>query len=172
MGGVWSTKCSAIGDVAAEAADAIILNRGYHSLERQDQTLAVVRAQLNATLARLAMRVRPATRIIYRGTHASMYNCELYADPIGVTAGGRVHPVAYALRIHRSNLNAWHSWRNVYPHHRLDQDLMAQLGVPYLNSFVATSLRPGGRLRRDDCLHFCLPGPVDDWTRWLLAFLT
>ena len=49
---------------------------------------------------------------------------------------------------------------------------MRHLGVPYINTFVATSLRPGGRLHPDDCNHFCLPGPVDEWTRLLLAFAT
>ena len=109
-------------------------------------------------------------RVVYRGTHASLYRCETYPDPI--TGDGHVNALTHATHLHRSNANSWYGWRNVYGHHRLDQDLMAGLGVPYLNTFVATSMRPGGRLHPLDCNHFCLPGPLDEWTRLLLAFLT
>ena len=43
--------------------------------------------------------------------------------------------------------------------------------VAYMDMFRATSLRPGGRhSARKDCTHWCLPGPIDDWTRQALAW--
>lgn len=109
--------------------------------------------------------------IVYRGTHASLYKCAEYADPLRSPSPASAHDVTYAARLHRSNANAWYNWRAVYAHHRLDQDVARAHGVPYMNTFLATSLRPGGRLDAMDCNHFCLPGPVDEWTRLLLAFL-
>ena len=40
----------------------------------------------------------------------------------------------------------------------------------YLDTFIATSLRPGRRMPRS-CNHFCLPGPVDAWSWLLLRYL-
>ena len=163
-------------DVAArDEADMIVLNRGYHSIATD---LGVVKFELNETMSQLSALVRqrrtkPAPPLlIYRGTHASLHRCSEYPDPLTRSSSGGSHPVTHALRLHRSNANAWYYWRAVYAHHRLDQDLMRHLGVAYINTFVATSLRPGGRLHPDDCNHFCLPGPVDEWTRLLLAFAT
>ena len=43
--------------------------------------------------------------------------------------------------------------------------------VAYLDVTRATAMRPGGRhSARKDCVHWCLPGPVDDWARMLLAW--
>ena len=53
-------------------------------------------------------------------------------------------------------------------------------GVPYLDVYRATSMRPGGyNLLRPrgsrhaviDCGHYCLPGPLDEWSRLLLLLL-
>ena len=159
---------------ARDEADMIVLNRGYHSTATD---VAVVGAELNNTMRQLASLLERRTNrqplVIYRGTHASLYQCSDYPDPFTrSSSGGNTHPVTHALRLHRSNANAWYSWRNVYAHHRLDQDLMRRYRVPYINTFLATSLRPGGRLHPDDCNHFCLPGPIDEWTRLLLAFAT
>ena len=164
-------------DAAAAEADAIVLNRGYHSLGSE---ISELKADLNDTFAGLEAllkarrrhdRSHAPARVVYRGTHASIYKCAEYADPLQPSIPG-VHAVTHAMHIHRSNANSWYAWRNVYAHHRLDQDAMASMGVTYLNTFTATSLRPGGRLSPQDCNHFCLPGPPDEWTRMLLAFLT
>ena len=51
--------------------------------------------------------------------------------------------------------------------------------APYLDVYYATSLRPGGHRpamgaggKGTDCMHYCLPGPIDDWARLLMAFWT
>ena len=164
---------------ARQAADLIVLNRGYHST---GTAIEVLRFELNQTMHTLdahlkqhrqgAQIQRTPPMVVYRGTHASLHRCADHSDPITRNASGSVHPVTHALRLHRSNSNAHGSWHNLYAHHRLDQDLMSRLGVPYLNVFTATSLRPGGRLHPTDCARFCLPGPIDEWTRLLLASIT
>ena len=61
---------------------------------------------------------------------------------------------------------------------------MEAVGGSYLEAFGMTKVRPGGRrgvLDRErnalknktveDCVHWCLPGPLDEITRLLLAYL-
>eukprot|EP00966_Prymnesium_polylepis_P244815 5662770-Prymnesium_polylepis.1 len=57
-------------------------------------------------------------------------------------------------------------------------------GVPFLDVFPATRLRPGGhrvdrrfhrppyRHGKVDCAHYCTPGPINDWVASLLALWT
>ena len=167
---------------AVAAADLLVLNRGYHIT---GTNVARLRADLNHTFDQLtrAIHWRQGRRragslpssplIVYRGTHASLHHCADFADPMTSNVSGHLHPVAYALRLHRANANTKHAWHMVYPHHRLDQDVAnAHGGVTYLNTFTATSLRPGGRLHPNDCARWCLPGPIDEWSRLLLALIT
>jgi hypothetical protein len=180
---------------AAAEADLVVLNRGYHSTSEESsvlkQELTETFRQLGALLeaahpphdahvkghleghgatlphggsAATAVRKAWPARVIYRGTHASLYRCATYPDPL--------RDLAHATKLHRSNANAWYGWRNVYGQHRLQQDLARNHSVTYLNTYLATSLRPGGRLTPNDCLHFCLPGPPDSWVRNLLALVT
>lgn len=177
-------------DTAAAEADILVINRGYHST---NVDVAVRRDDLNATLHALGALIHhPAlsrthdhehvtrghepTRLVYRGTHASIYRCASYSDPLTPPASAGVHEVTHAYHLHRSNANAWYGWRNVYAHARLDQTQVAGMGdrlrMAYVDTYLQTSLRPGGRLDPNDCNHFCLPGPPDEWTTLLLALLT
>ena len=49
--------------------------------------------------------------------------------------------------------------------------------LTYLDVHHATSMRPGGHMparksSAGDCGHYCLPGPIDEWVRLLLALWT
>ena len=69
----------------------------------------------------------------------------------------------------RSRANAEHGWRAIEGRESLSRKLVGAFGVTYLDTFVSTSYRPGGRMSAINCNHFCLPGPPDEWTRLLLA---
>ena len=71
-----------------------------------------------------------------------------------------------------SRANAQYNWRGVEGREARAKALLGSLGVPYLDTFVSTSYRPGGRMPGVNCNHFCLPGPVDEWVRLLLAWWT
>ena len=55
------------------------------------------------------------------------------------------------------------------PQNALARSLVEAEGHSYLDTYQQTALRPGGHHRsRHDCVHWCLPGPPDEWTRLLL----
>ena len=68
----------------------------------------------------------------------------------------------------RSRSNAQYNWRRIEQRASQTRAMLEHLGVPYMDTFVASALRPGGRMP-NSCNHFCLPGPIDDWVRLLIA---
>ena len=159
---------------AAASADLLVLNRGYHSLTdpHVDQQLA----QLNETIAGLSNVMRSSglrggpqahlrRRIVYRGTHGSLHNCERHPDPLSNESWS-----ALSAKM-GSRANAQYNWRGIEGREARTKQLLGSLGVPYLDTFVSTSYRPSGRMP-GNCNHFCVPGPIDDWVRLLLAWWT
>ena len=153
---------------AVAAADLVVMNRGYHSLT--DPKIDMHMQQLNETVAGVAslMRTQPVPlqkRIVYRGTHGSMHGCFAEVDPIE-------RPWNEVAARMASRSNAQYNWRSVEAREARAKALLSSLRIPYLDTFVSTSYRPGGRMPPGNCNHFCLPGPVDDWVRLLLAYWT
>ena len=153
---------------AASTADMLVLNRGYHSLTDPDMYGQL--AELNDTLLSLATlwggQGALHDRVAYRGTHGSLHNCFTHPDPI-------VRPWAEISATMGSRSNALYNWRAIEGRESQTKPLVQHFGVPYVDTFVSTSYRPaGGRMPPNNCNHFCLPGPVDQWTRLLLAIWT
>jgi hypothetical protein len=151
---------------AAEAADLLVLNRGYHAISSWNATREV--HELKRTLRELSYLLG-ANRVLwkhvmYRGTHASHRGCFSRRDP-------EVEPFEELASLMRSRSNAQYNWRQIEAQGKLARALLSTVGVPYLDTYVATMFRPGGRMP-GSCNHFCLPGPIDDWVRLLLAYWT
>jgi hypothetical protein len=58
---------------------------------------------------------------------------------------------------------------------QLAKRVMERQGVPFLNIYHALSFRPGGHRpgfggKGHDCMHFCLPGPLDEMAKLLQMF--
>ena len=127
--------------------------------------------QLNATFSALDTimgRDALADRVIYRGTHASFHDCgRIRHDPIISLPWEKI------LNTLNGPWNAQYNWREIQPRELNARKVLDAWGVPYLDTFMSTAYRPfGGRMSRSNCNHFCLPGPVDDWVRLLLAHWT
>lgn len=153
---------------AASAADLLVLNRGYHALHGN---ITAHSMQLNATFSALDTimgRDALADRVIYRGTHASFHDCgRIRHDPIISLPWEKI------LNTLNGPWNAQYNWREIQPRELNARKVLDAWGVPYLDTFMSTAYRPfGGRMSRSNCNHFCLPGPVDDWVRLLLAHWT
>ena len=129
--------------------------------------------RLNDTLLQLDAMMRGrhgglSRRVIYRGTHASIHGCDSrdYSDPLWWTW-------TYIQARMRSRFNAPFNWRTIEEREGLTKQHLAPFGVTYMDTFVSSSYRAnGGRMPGGNCNHFCLPGPIDEWTRLLLAYLT
>lgn len=146
---------------AARTANLVVLNRGYHATRGANVTRR--EQELNATIGFLGLLFTSRypssvqgdalkTRIVYRGTHASVKGCANRADP--ETDG--YDQLAPRLR---SKYNAQYNWNQIEAHANRDRETIEKLGVPYMDTYIASALRPGGRMR-GSCNHFCLPGAV------------
>lgn len=153
---------------AAREADLYVLNRGYHSLI--DLNIMRELHDLNSTVGALAVLAgttssQPLTeRLVYRGTHASSRACTSRTDP-------ETRPWAEVDSLLRSRANAQYNWRGIASQGDIARAVLGPHGITYLDTYVATGMRPGGRMP-GSCNHFCLPGPIDDWVRLLLAHWT
>ena len=69
-----------------------------------------------------------------------------------------------------------------YPRfNQVARSMATSLGASFIDVAAPSALRPDGAMggywpagdsRQRDCVHYCLPGPIDEWTRLLLALLT
>ena len=138
-----------------------------------DADVAKQLQELNETMRSLATVMRGQStlqkRVVYRGTHGSVRDCSKNPDPL-------TQPWPEISARMSSHFNAPNGWRNIEAHGQHTRELLGSFGVLYMDTFVSTSYRPaGGRMTNGaaaNCNHFCLPGPIDDWSRLLLAFLT
>ena len=104
---------------------------------------------------------RSPSRIVYRGTQCNIFGCLGLPDPLSQEEAKkrRWSPPAYR-------------WRAIPHQNELARKIARRAGVTFMDVWEQTKVRPGGHRRSDDCVHYCLPGPVDAWSQLLLAFLT
>lgn len=153
--------------------DTIVLNAGLHMLPTprvEAHTRALIR-WLNST--------RPHVDVIWRTGVPGHVGCKSAAAPL---------PTAY-VSPRGPKLDPF-GWAHVGPHDALRASLFDSLlgggkKVRYLDAAVISNVRADRHLLfreknnhsnkpdhyRYDCLHYCLPGPPDDWNRALRAML-
>jgi len=149
---------------AAEKADLLILNRGAWAPHDE----ATFRSEVDTTLAALAtLRNRP--RVVWRGTSAGIPSCWTLPDPLA-------SPYAFDFNAKPSlaaekSITTFH-YHLFEPLNAIARQAVERAGHAFLDTYRQTSFRPGGHYpQRKDCLHWCLPGPPDEWTRLLLLLL-
>lgn len=178
-------------DWAAEAADAdlLVLNRGMHYAPDEamaSQLLRTFEELRRGVLSRRRVGVSegagftesstsppprwPPLSVVYRGTHAPIPSCHVLDDPLPA-------PFQYDhAAAHDATMRA-HHWADFGRQNGLAAELAARHNLTFLDVHYATSLRPGGHMpsrkaAAGDCAHYCLPGPIDEWVKLLLALWT
>jgi len=164
--------------------DFVVLNRGVWVEENAEK----FEAELNATIHALALarhartaeqqheeaggavararQRRPPPRVVWRGTPASIPRCWRLRDPLP-TPFEFNFSAAPSLATERGV--ALFKWHHFAPQNGVARRLVEAAGHAYLDTYTQTALRPGGHHpSRHDCVHWCLPGPPDEWTRLLL----
>ena len=181
---------------AAAEADLVVLNRGMHYVPD-----ALVAQQLHTTFTRLAalraprrggsprsaktadadaadgaassrassstVAAAPLADVVYRSTHASMPSCHLLDDPLPV-------PFPYAAD---DEATRSYYWQDFARQNAVARTVADAHSVTFLQVHQQTAKRPGGHMparrgAKGDCAHYCLPGPIDEWVRLLLALWT
>jgi hypothetical protein len=145
-------------------ADVVVLNRGLHRASAE-----VVTQALNETLSALA-RIPPppsgrARRIIYRATHSPVPGCNPLARPSNVSLASRLND------LEKYPVLAKYHWHELPEQNEAARCVAASHGAAYLDVWPMMMFRPDAAMSAGDCVHSCLPGPVDEWSRMLLAFL-
>jgi len=111
------------------------------------------------------------TSMVYRSTQANLAGCSQLADPLAAPEADRL--------LQKQPRGAW-GWHMIPGQNDIARSLCERHGVPFLEVHHATKQRPGGHkagcpscnARGKDCVHYCLPGPPDEWTRLLLSYWT
>ena len=151
---------------AAAESDVVILNRGAWGPRFDGGSF---RRGVRATMAALAQIPR-RPRVVWRGTSAGIPKCWSLNDTLTEAFAFNFTELPW-LQSHRSVQNF--SYHRFEPLNAIARQEVEQAGHAYLDTYWQTAKRPGGRLsHRRDCLHFCLPGPPDVWSRLLFLLLS
>ena len=139
---------------AARGVDLIVLNRGQHFVPDPE-----FERTLGHTLVELR-RLAPAAVVVYRSTWTNFLRCEKLADPL---------TTPYDLPS-RSPDPFVEEWRRIKEQNKLARQVIQHTGALWLNILPSSAFRPGGHHRPGaHCSHYCLPGPIDDWSMLLMV---
>jgi hypothetical protein len=135
----------------------LLMNRGAHFQPDDD----VIRDLDNAFM--YVKKNHPNIKVFYRSTPHGHDNCDHYK----AMAPGTWHKKSDTAKLakmpfhwsdfERQNEMAFDLIRTKHPH------------VGFLDFANATNLRSDSHIGNGDCLHYCLPGPIDNWTKMLIA---
>ncbi|GAQ81215.1 hypothetical protein KFL_000740160 [Klebsormidium nitens] len=131
----------------------VILNQGLHIQKDGDHTKSLTAA------IRLIRSRLPHALVIFRSTSIGHLSCEMYEGP---------------LALEQSNDQLPYGWDNVRRQNEIAKKIAADLGVVYMDVMRMTALRPDSHLKPfqdQDCLHYCVPGPLDAWVSVLYNLL-
>jgi len=135
--------------------DLLIVNRGAHYVPDH-----VLLREINETLTFMTQQYGSRISIIFRSTapgHAN-YDETRYLAPLRNSS--------------EAKLNKYH-WDKFEHQNRLVQRLIKRhfKNVLYLDVYPSSVLRHDGHTE-DDGLHYCMPGPIDNWTILLYNVLS
>ncbi|KAL3688526.1 hypothetical protein R1sor_014835 [Riccia sorocarpa] len=118
----------------------LVMNRGAH----YEEDAAYAQALRNIFTI-LSDRF-PHVRVIYRNTPPGHVHCETYKGPL-------------TERQNASNL-PWH-WGEFHRQNQLAAKIVEEFQYIYMDVDTMISLRADGHIGKRDCLHYCVPGPLD-----------
>ena len=132
-------------------ADVIVLNRGAH-FTPDGGFRAGVRAAV-----RYIRNLEPDKLIIVRSTPPGHVYCSNYSEPIIAPQDPASLP---------------HHWGEFARQNKILKEEAEAVGAVYMDVDPMTVLRPDGHLGPPiDCLHYCIPGPLDVWAQLLLNLI-
>ena len=126
--------------------EIVIFNRGAHYFPDPilKDNLKLLGHYLNDTT------VRNKTTIFYRNTVAGHHNCENFTKPDNNN------------KYVDSDVKGYH-WHNFARQNIFVIKYMKSIGAYIIDANATSFFRPDHHLGPGDCLHYCIPGPVDTW---------
>ena len=151
---------------AAAQADVIVLNAGYHHQLNEEPPKLL---NFGETFGKLRARMKPGALAIVRGAHAPKCDGRVLPTAGGVTGGdysryySKLDPKSYLLP---------YNWRWLPTVNVMLRQAAKGASMRYLDVWWLSDANGQGRFDPPrDCVHQCLPGPLDEWTRLLLGLL-
>ncbi|KAF3791772.1 hypothetical protein EJ110_NYTH13389 [Nymphaea thermarum] len=119
----------------------LVLNRGAH-YEADD----IVLNALNSTFSFIKER-HPELLVFFRDTPPGHLNCMKHNGPLEK----------------RQNLSSAdvYNWGDFQRQNHLVKGLVEKFGFIFVDAYAMLSLRADGHVHENDCLHYCVPGPLD-----------
>ncbi|KAI8064505.1 GDSL/SGNH-like acyl-esterase family found in Pmr5 and Cas1p-domain-containing protein [Gongronella butleri] len=152
---------------ALENFDYIILNTGAHwhrdvewgAAASQDELMDAFRRGMSNVFSHLKEVVQPHQRVFVRSSPFGHAHCSKYKKPVvNPLAPPTGQPGEYEWHMFALFDQVWKEW--------IDEEQDPRF--TFFDVAPMTNLRPDAHSKPDrDCLHTCLPGPVDDWNRFL-----
>lgn len=103
----------------------------------------------------------PSMSVIYRNTYHGHDDCHLFYSSPPLSSGlHHIHSFEDQQRVHPE----W-GWQHFDRQNELVHALLTESfpQVLYLDVATSTQLRVDSHVSKEDCYHYCLPGPVDEW---------
>ncbi|KAI8139655.1 GDSL/SGNH-like acyl-esterase family found in Pmr5 and Cas1p-domain-containing protein [Fennellomyces sp. T-0311] len=143
--------------------DYIVMNTGPHwrsdlkfgPNRSQEELLEGYTKAMNSVFEALKQDVEPHQRVWLRTTPFGHSKCSQYSEPLDQIVKPSAEPYEWNMFEHFSAI--YKDWVSEQQDERFQL-----LDVSFTNYRGDAHSRPD-----KDCLHFCLPGPVDDWNRLL-----
>lgn len=139
-----------------DEASLLILNRGAHFAPSP-----FILRELKATF-RFLRFMYPNKLIIFRNTVPGHQNCSAYSEPL--------------TKQQELRDGTMYSWSKFREQNQLAKNLAELFGIVYMDVDAQTQFRADGHFGRnkkgtEDCLHYCMPGPIDTWVQLLYNML-
>lgn len=122
----------------------LLINRGAH-YEEDDIYVKSLRQTFS-----VLQTLHPDLLVIFRNTPPGHVNCTSYHGPISE----RQH-----IKLDGDH-SKWH-WHEFLRQNGLAKRIVEDAGYVYMDVDAMLSKRPDGHINEKDCLHYCLPGPLD-----------
>lgn len=139
----------------------LVVNRGAWVREDIDVAAGMY------SMMRFVREDLPKTLFVFRSSNMAHRGCREYStprargEPLLEPSGGANEPPTW-----RWSFFPGQARRIVKP--IVEDNRFVARGV-VLDVLPAMQLRPDAHT--DDCLHYCIPGPIDQWVRWVFAII-
>ncbi|CAM6092609.1 unnamed protein product [Calypogeia fissa] len=132
----------------------LFLNTGAHFVVDEEYTRA-----LREAFTLLTERY-PHIHVIYRNTEPGHFDCMNHTKPL----------LAPQEESKDGQFNSYH-WVEFPRQNLLAKEIVEEFGYTYMDVYSMLSLRPEAHISAIDCLHYCLPGPLDISVEYLYNIL-
>lgn len=122
----------------------LLINKGAH-YEADEIYVKSLRQTFSVLQA-----LHPDLLVIFRNTPPGHINCSTYHGPISQRQ---------EIKLDGDNWK-WH-WHEFLRQNGIAKKIVEDAGYVYMDVDAMLSKRPDGHINQKDCLHYCLPGPMD-----------